>query len=208
MHFHGRKAAFFWIFGDFSTRLPPTFSTIRLCSLAATGLWPTRKGLPTMIKNGTVVSMTYCLTNASGEELDRADHGEPFSYLHGSGQIVPGLEAAMVGMLVGSKKKVVIEPAEAYGELDEKLRTTVDRSNFPPDQDLEIGMQFAADVGEDERIVFTVTGIEGDKVHIDGNHPLAGETLHFDVEVLGMREATKEEIAHGHAHGPDGHHHH
>jgi FKBP-type peptidyl-prolyl cis-trans isomerase SlyD len=161
-----------------------------------------------MIKNGTVVSMTYRLTNTAGEELDRADKGEPFSYLHGSGQIVPGLEAALTGMLVGSKKQVTVNPMDAYGELDERLRTTVGKSNFPPDQEIEIGMQFAADVGDDERILFTVTGVEADEVHIDGNHPLAGETLHFDVEVLEIREATKEEVEHGHAHGQGGHHHH
>ncbi|MBM4251717.1 MAG: peptidylprolyl isomerase [Deltaproteobacteria bacterium] len=161
-----------------------------------------------MIKQGTVVSMTYRLTNAEGEEIDRADKDEPFTYLHGAGQIVPGLEKALSGALVGSRKQVVVSPEEGYGEVVDALRTEAKRNQFPPDAELEVGMRFAADDGQGNPIIFTVIGLEGDLVVLDGNHPLAGETLHFDVEIVGIREATKEELEHGHAHGPDGHHHH
>jgi FKBP-type peptidyl-prolyl cis-trans isomerase SlyD len=161
-----------------------------------------------MIKNGTVVSMTYRLKNDDGEELDRAETDDPFSYLHGASQIVPGLEKALTGLAVGAKKSVKIAPEEGYGVVDERLRTQARKSQFPPDANLVEGMRFVAEDGEGGEMVFTVTGLEGDTVHLDGNHPLAGETLHFDVEILGVRDATPEEVAHGHAHGPDGHHDH
>lgn len=161
-----------------------------------------------MIKEGTVVSLAYRLTNNEGEELDRADKGEPFSYLHGAGQIVPGLEDALTGLLVGSKKKVVVSPEDGYGVVEPNLRTTATRNQFPPDAELSVGMRFAADVGGDQPIVFTIVSLQGEEIGLDGNHPLAGETLNFDVEVLGIREATAEERSHGHAHGPDGHHDH
>ena len=160
-----------------------------------------------MIKQGTVVSMTYRLTNAQGEEIDRADRDEPFSYLHGAGQIVTGLEKALTGALVGTRKQVVVTPAEGYGEIEDRLKTAAKRNQFPPDAELEVGMRFAADDGSGQPIVFTVTELSGDDVTLDGNHPLAGETLHFDVEVIAIREATQEELAHGHAHGPEGHSH-
>ena len=160
-----------------------------------------------MIKNGTVVSMTYLLKNDDGEELDRAERDDPFSYLHGASQIVPGLEQALVGLAVGAKKVVEVAPEEGYGVIDERLRTQAKKSQFPPDANLVEGMRFVAEDGEGGEMVFTVTGLEDDTVHLDGNHPLAGETLHFDVEILAVREATAEEVAHGHAHGAHGHDH-
>jgi len=161
-----------------------------------------------MIAKDSVVSMTYVLTNASGEELDRASKDEPFTYLHGHSQIVPGLEKALAGSLIGSQKKVVVTPADGYGEFDAKLRTTSSRKQFPPDAELSIGMRFAADDDDGQPIIFTITELTGDDVSLDGNHPLAGETLHFDVEIVDVRPASAEELAHGHVHGPDGHHHH
>lgn len=160
-----------------------------------------------MIKEGTVVSLRYRLTDPDGVELDRADAEEPFMYLHGSGQIIPGLEKALNGLLVGSKKQVVIPPADGYGEIEEQLITRAKKSQFPQGQDIKVGMQFAADVGQEQPVVFTITKLEGDDIDLDGNHPLAGVTLHFDVEVLSIREATAEEKQHGHAHGPGGHDH-
>ena len=160
-----------------------------------------------MIKEGTVVSLSYRLTDPEGVELDRADAAEPFQYLHGSGQIIPGLEKALKGQLVGAKKQVVIPPTDGYGEIEQELITKAKKSQFPKGQDMKVGMQFAADVGQDQPVVFTVTKIVGDDIDLDGNHPLAGVTLHFDVEVLGVRDATDEEKAHGHAHGPHGHDH-
>lgn len=160
-----------------------------------------------MIKDGSVVSMTYRLTNDDGEEIDRADPSEPFAYLHGHGQIVPGLEKALTGMQAGAKKKVVVSPDEGYGSVEPNLRTSAKRQQFPLDAELSVGMRFAADDGHGHQIVFTITDLKGDEVSLDGNHPLAGETLHFDVEILGVRAATAEELAHGHAHGEHGHSH-
>lgn len=161
-----------------------------------------------MITNGKVVQLNYLLQDSEGKNLDQADSNHPFTYLHGSGQIVPGLEAALEGLKIGDKKDVVVAPADGYGEKNPNLRLVVDRSQFPQGMDLEVGMQFEADSGNGEGLVFTIEKIEDKKVHIDGNHPLAGVTLHFHVEVLTVRDATEEELDHGHAHGEDGHHHH
>ncbi|MEK6580262.1 MAG: peptidylprolyl isomerase [Bdellovibrionota bacterium] len=161
-----------------------------------------------MIGTGKVVELHYVLTDAKGKVLDRADKDAPFSYLHGGQQIVPGLESALIGLKVGDKKKVVVPPADGYGDVSNELRIEVKRSQFPPTAELQQGMQFQANGPEGQGMVFTVSKVEGDTVHIDGNHPLAGETLHFDVEVTAVRDATDEEKEHGHAHGPDGHGHH
>ena len=160
-----------------------------------------------MVKSKTVVSLSYTLKDASGDELDRAEADEPFSYVHGVGQIVPGLEQALEGLKVGDKKVIVVEPAEGYGEIIPELRIKADRSQFPSGKEMELGMQFTADIGNGRQHNFTVMTIEGDEVSIDGNHPLAGQTLHFSVEVVGVRDATAEELAHEHVHGPGGHHH-
>lgn len=160
-----------------------------------------------MIQNGKVVTLGYVLKNSKGEELDRADRNDPFVYLHGQGQIVPGLESALMGLDTGAKKQVSLKAADAYGDVNPALRTSVERSMFPADLELQTGAQFRASVG-DVPVVFTIKQIEDNKVHIDGNHPLAGESLDFDVEVLEVREATASELEHGHAHGPHGHHDH
>jgi FKBP-type peptidyl-prolyl cis-trans isomerase SlyD len=160
------------------------------------------------IADGKVVNLIYSLQNDKGEVLDRADNDAPFTYLHGSQQIVPGLESALAGLKVGDKKKVTVSPADGYGELNPELKMTVSKAQFPPKVEVEAGMQFESQSPDGHGVVFTVEAIEGDKIHIDGNHPLAGQTLHFDVEVISMRDATDEEKEHGHAHGEDGHHHH
>ena len=159
-----------------------------------------------MIKKDAVVSLSYTLTNADGQELDKSTHDKPFAYLHGNKQIVPGLENALEGMTIGDKKEVTVPPAEGYGEFAPGLKMDIERSNFPKDIEIQEGMQFSAEVKGDNRI-FTVTGLEGEKVQVDGNHPLAGQTLNFDVEVVEIRDATKEELEHGHIHGPGGHQH-
>ncbi len=167
--------------------------------------------LPPMIKAGSVVDLKYTLKNSQGEVLDEAgveSSPEPFSYLHGAEQIVPGLENALEGLKVGDKKKVTVSPEEGYGIRSEDLQMTVKRTQFPQEMELTPGMTFEADTGNGDGMSFVVVGVEGDQVQLDGNHPLAGETLHFDVEVLKVREATEEEQEHGHAHGGDGHHHH
>src|SRR3954464_3560306 len=99
-----------------------------------------------MIKDGTVVSLAYTLTDPAGEEIDKADKNEPFEYLHGVGQIVPGLENALAGLKVGAKKKVTVQPEEGYGVVESQLKTTASRKQFPPDANLTVGMRFAAEV--------------------------------------------------------------
>ena len=162
---------------------------------------------PTTIKNGSVVNLAYTLKGSDGAVLDRATTDEPFTYMQGGQQIVPGLEAAMMGLKTGDKKSVKVEPAEGYGEIDATLKLTVNRTQFPAGTDVKAGMQFETQTQDGQGIMFTVEGVTGDKVAIDGNHPLAGQTLHFEVEVLDVRAATAEEKAHGHVHGPGGHHH-
>ncbi|NIP99867.1 MAG: peptidylprolyl isomerase [Nitrospinaceae bacterium] len=159
-----------------------------------------------MVKKDAVVSLNYVLKNDDGQELDKSSADQPFAYLHGNNQIVPGLENALEGLAVGDQKEVTVSPSEGYGEHVPGLQMAVDRSNFPEDMELQEGMQFSAEVGGNNR-VFTITGLEADKVQVDGNHPLAGQTLHFAVEVVGVRDATQEELEHGHVHGEGGHQH-
>lgn len=160
-----------------------------------------------MIKSGSVVSMTYVLTNDDGEEIDRADKSEPFTYLHGHHQIVPGLEKELEGLKAGDKKKVLVNPDDGYGDIDPSLITVAKKTQFPKGAELQVGVQFMAEDPEGNNVVFTIVEIEGEDVTLDGNHPLAGETLNFDVEILSMRDATPQEIEHGHAHGAHGHDH-
>lgn len=159
------------------------------------------------IQPGKVVDLSYSLKNAQGETLDRADRNDPFTYLHGAQQIVPGLENALEGLNVGDKKSVTVAPEQGYGKRDPNLKLAVNRSQFPAGLELKPGMQFEADAGDGNELMFTVEAVQADKVHIDGNHPLAGETLFFDVEVLNIRDATEEERTHGHVHGADDHPH-
>jgi len=160
-----------------------------------------------MIKDKTVVGINYVLKNSKGEELDKSDEKNPLIYLHGTKQIVPGLEKELGGLKVGDKKDVSVQPDQGYGEIDAKLHIKTERSFFPKDTKLEAGMEFSADTEEGKQQRFTVIKLEGDKVFLDGNHPLAGQTLNFAVEVVSVRDATAEELAHGHAHGEGGHHH-
>jgi FKBP-type peptidyl-prolyl cis-trans isomerase SlyD len=172
---------------------------------------PEQKGVESSmaqtISDGKVVQLSYSLTNTKGELLDRADRNEPFTYLHGASQIVPGLEGALLGLKTGDTKKVKVAAADGYGEIDADLQLKVKRSQFPADVEIKPGMQFETRGPDGSGMIFTINGVTGDQVEIDGNHPLAGEELHFDVEVLEIRDATEEEKSHGHAHGPEGHGH-
>lgn len=161
-----------------------------------------------MIKNGTVVSLAYVLTNDEGTELDRGTKNEPFVYLHGQKQIIPGLENALDGLKTGDKKTVKVAPKDGYGEHNAALKITLKKEMFPKDFPMEKGIQFEADLGEGRSGTFTIIEAKDSDVFVDGNHPLAGQNLTFNVEVLEVRTATDEELQHGHAHGPDGHHHH
>ncbi|MEJ2533086.1 MAG: peptidylprolyl isomerase [Halioglobus sp.] len=153
-----------------------------------------------LIDDKRVVSMHYKLTDASGNVLDSSEGAEPLNYLHGAGNLIPGLEKALAGREQGDSLQVVVEPADAYGDVRPEMIQAVDRSAFQGVETVEPGMTFQAQGpdGATQRIV--VTGVEGDSVTIDANHPLAGVQLHFDVQVVGVREATDEEIAHGHVH--------
>ncbi len=147
-----------------------------------------------------VVPIHYTLTNKAGEKLDSSIGAEPLSYLHGAGNIIPGLESALSESSVGDKLTVTIEAADAYGERNEQQIQTVGKEMFQGIDTIEVGMQFQADSSNGPAVV-TITEIEEDNITIDGNHPLAGEQLTFDVEVMDIRPATETEMEHGHIHG-------
>lgn len=158
------------------------------------------------IADRTVASFHYTLTNDAGEVLDSSRGRDPLSYLHGAGNIVPGLEKAMVGRGVGEAFDVRVVPEEGYGVHHPQLVQDVPRSAFAGVDTIEPGMQFTARSPQGVQHV-TVTKVTLDTVTVDGNHPLAGEHLNFAIEVTEVRAATEEELAHGHVHGPGGHHH-
>jgi FKBP-type peptidyl-prolyl cis-trans isomerase SlyD len=155
-----------------------------------------------------VVGIHYTLKNASGDVLDSSSGDEPMYYLHGHDNIVPGLERKLSGRNVGDKLEVTVQPADGYGERDPRGAQRVPREAFPPGTPLEAGAQLAMRDPSGEVVPFWIAKLESDMVHVDLNHPLAGQVLHFDVEVVSVRAATPEELQHGHPHGPDGHHHH
>jgi FKBP-type peptidyl-prolyl cis-trans isomerase SlyD len=152
------------------------------------------------IADNMAVSIHYTLTNDDGEVIDSSIGDDALVYLHGEGNIISGLEQALSGKAVGDKFNVRIPSEDAYGEFMEEMIQVISRSMFDGVDDLEVGMQFQADVSHGSGIV-TVVDIDGDDVTIDGNHPLAGQALTFDVEVVAVRAATDEEITHGHIHG-------
>lgn len=161
------------------------------------------------IAPNTVASLAYVLTNTQGETLDQADTQQPFVYMHGAHNIIPGLENALNGKQAGDTLEVTIPPEQAYGLKDDSLMQEVPRSMFAGVEEEQIipGAEFHAQTNAGMQTI-VITAVNGDTITIDGNHPLAGQTLHFDVTVLDVRAATKDEISHGHAHGPGGHHHH
>lgn len=157
------------------------------------------------IAHHTVASFNYRLTDDSGELIDGSE-GEPLTYIHGTQSIIPGLEQALEGRRGGDSLQVRLPPELAYGERDEDLVQEVPREALPAEAEIEVGVQFHAESDEGQHIL-TVIGVDGDTVRLDANHPLAGKTLHFDVEITGVRSATAEELTHGHVHGAGGHHH-
>jgi FKBP-type peptidyl-prolyl cis-trans isomerase SlyD len=159
------------------------------------------------VADDVVVTMEYLLKLDDGEEIDSSDGGDPFEFLQGHGQIIPGLEKELYGMQVGEEKKVTVAPSEGYGELDPEDVDTVSREIFPADMDLFVGQSLRLrDADSGQVLQASVTELAEDKVVLDFNHPLAGETLIFDVKITGLRPATSEELAHGHAHGAGNHH--
>ncbi len=159
------------------------------------------------IEKGRVVDIDYSLHLGDGQVVDRSEPNEPLTYLHGQGDIVPGLETALEGAQVGDRKQVVVSPANGYGNHDPRGIQRVPREAFPQGFQPEVGMQLSAQGPDGDEVMFVIQRVEPDAVTIDLNHPLAGKTLHFDVMVREVRDATPEELEHGHAHGPDGHEH-
>jgi FKBP-type peptidyl-prolyl cis-trans isomerase SlyD len=154
-----------------------------------------------------VVSIHYTLRNEDGEIIDSSDGQEPLVYIHGTGNLIPGLESSLEGKSPGEKMKVTVPPETAYGEFDEAKVFVMSKKQFDGINDLEVGMQFNLQGSGDGDLLVTVTSIGEDSVTVDGNHPLAGMTLAFDVDIVEVRNATKEELQHGHVHGAGGHQH-
>lgn len=163
---------------------------------------------PILIEDNRVVTMDYEL-RIDDEVVDTSEDGDPIVFLQGAGQIIPGLEKAIYGLKIGDSKTVTVEPQDGYGEIDPDSVVDVPRDEFPDDFPLEVGVEITVHTDnddeevEDEEMEATIVAVKEDSVTIDFNHPLAGKTLNFSVNILDVREATPEEIEHGHVHGDD-----
>lgn len=151
------------------------------------------------VENNIVVSVHYTLRNDEGEVIDSSEGVDPLRYLHGASNIIDGLEQALEGREVGNKLDVVVKPEDAYGEYNEGMRQSVPRSSFEGIDEIEVGSRFEAQTDQGP-VSVVVIEVDDENVVVDGNHPLAGEQLHFSVEVVELRAASDEEIAHGHVH--------
>ena len=160
---------------------------------------------PVQVAPQKVIAIEYTLTDDAGRVLDTSEGRRPLEYLHGAGNIVPGLENALAGQDVGSSIAVSVSPEQGYGVYDERLRQNIAIRKLP-ERKAKVGMAFRLQAPDGPRN-FTVTAVRGDYAMLDGNHPLAGQTLHFKVKVVAVREPTAEELAHGHVHGEGGHGH-
>jgi FKBP-type peptidyl-prolyl cis-trans isomerase SlyD len=159
-----------------------------------------------LISAQKVVYIHYTLTGEDGEVIDSSAGHAPLAYIHGMGNIIPGLENALTGKRAGDKLQVSIAPEEGYGERDESMIQAAPKDAFHGVEAIEPGMKFHAETPYGAQLV-TVLEVRDDEVILDGNHPMAGLTLNFDVEVAEVRDATPEELDHGHVHGEGGHHH-
>jgi FKBP-type peptidyl-prolyl cis-trans isomerase SlyD len=158
------------------------------------------------VQNDVVVTMEYTL-HVDGEKIDSSEGQEPLQFLVGYGNIISGLEREMMGMKIGDSKDVVIQPADAYGEFDEEAFLEVPRGEFPTDMPVEEGLELTVRDDSGQARYARIDAVEGDNVTLNFNHPLAGDELHFNIKVVGLREPTDEELQHGHVHQPGGHHH-
>ncbi len=159
------------------------------------------------LKDNQVVTINFILKDSDGNVIEATTKEQPFSFISGNEQILPELEQKVGEMLIGSKKTVTLEPENAYGVYQDTSIQVVNRTEFPEDTQLEIGMGFIADSPDGHQMPFVIKEIDGDNITLDFNHPLAGQTLTFEIELLGLRDATLEELTHGHVHGEGGHHH-
>ncbi len=158
------------------------------------------------IEDNRVAALNYILKDDEGNIIDSAEDGS-FAYLHGAANIIPGLEHALLGKSAGDELSISIEPAQGYGERNEDMTQVVPHDMFDTDEDIKVGMQFHAESPDGQPLSVTVTNISDNEVTVDGNHPLAGVNLNFEVKILEIREATEEELEHGHAHAAGGHQH-
>lgn len=154
-----------------------------------------------------VISFNYTLKDDQGAVIESTSNKQPLTFLSGQNQIIPKLEEALNGMLIGGKKNVKVNAADAYGEYDDKAIQNINKEQFPSEAKLEVGMRYLANSPDGKQVPFVITEVKEKDIIVDFNHPLAGKDLEFDVELVDKREATPEEIQHGHVHGPDGHHH-
>lgn len=152
------------------------------------------------IANDCVVAIHYTLTNEDGEQLDSSAGGEPLTYLHGHGGIIPGLENELTDKEKGDSLNVVVQPAEGYGDFNPDMLQQVPREAFQGVESIEPGMQFQAQGEGGQMQMVVVREVTEEAVLVDGNHPLAGQVLNFDVSIEAVREASAEEIEHGHVH--------
>jgi FKBP-type peptidyl-prolyl cis-trans isomerase SlyD len=159
-----------------------------------------------LIAENCVVSIFYELTNDAGEVLDASAEGEPLTYLQGAHNIIPGLENQLAGQTSGAKLTVTVQPEDGYGAHSPDLVQEVPRDAFPEPDALEVGMRFNAQ-SDNGTMSVVITAVTPATVTVDANHPLAGQVLHFAVTIDEVREASAEELSHGHVHGPHGHHH-
>lgn len=160
--------------------------------------------LDSVIAANMVVSMNYTLTDPSGKTLD-ASGDEPLEYLQGHQNIIPGLERELAGLKVGERKQVVVQPEDGYGVRNEELVFSLPRTQFggeTPEAGMMVQLQ-----SEEGVMMATIVSVNEQEIALDANHPMAGQTLHFDIEIVGIRSASDEEMSHGHPHGPHGHHH-
>jgi len=158
-------------------------------------------------KPNHVYTINFTVKTSDGTVMDSTENHEPFSYVAGTDSVLPKLEAEVGNMLISSKKSLILAPEDGYGAYVDEAVQIAKRENFPADADLTPGMEFVATGPEGEQMPFHILKVDDDGVTIDFNHPLAGETLTFDVELLDVRPATPEELSHGHVHGVGGHHH-
>ena len=159
------------------------------------------------ISEQKVVTMNYEVADDQGQLIDRSEEGGPLAYIHGNGQLIPGLETALEGRGKGDKIAVDVPPEQGYGERDEEGVQTVARDQFDDSVEIEVGMQFEAEDDDEGHQIVTVAAVDGENITLDTNHPLAGKNLRFEVEILDVRDASAEELSHGHVHGPGGHDH-
>ncbi len=157
------------------------------------------------VQDGQIVSMDYTL-HVDGEMIDSSSGHEPLEFLQGAGNIIPGLEQELYGMAIGENKKVIVQPEDGYGTLDPDALVDVPREQFPAEIPLEAGVEIQVTDQSGNPMMARIDSVDDDNVKLDFNHPLAGKELHFDVTVVGLREATDEENEHGHAHGDDHEH--